>query len=858
MATRTKIVEDLRKEFKKTLALGGEDISNDLIRSAMEEPLFGVLTMRFHFVGPHKLVITGSGFELLRMRYAAALSKDKEGDYIMPFTITEPIVIPSTDKSKTYDSKYVIGYTYNLRNDDDIQHVWAFFKAVKAVNLLIKATIRSPNMLDKDVGVIGVDIPYDEPEWVTAIAKGHVQKNPMRTARGAWYFGEQGTSKADFEKAFRKLHALQGAANACFQKINKYEADEDTIPAPKELKRWWAKYWPIRNTARRMIPTIAIISFNKHARTFVYDGDKTVNVIDPWQQPADYENTPAFKRVVDSFRNGKGWNVVPLALPVSDQELEGSCGVAALARTLWIAHKGREVMLQHPIPPDYAVLAKRLLVKNKGVHDQFTATTKINYLSIAENEAPQLPTATRRTSLSPGLLSSSSSPHAIVTASILQGATLKPHQLRVLKYVAYQNPRGLCLFHTVGSGKTITAIALAVYMLASGRVKNVIIAAPTSVAPQFYREVLRFAPPTLLSYIDVVTHDKIVKTGADVIKESTMLIVDEAHNFKNIGKTRTDSLLFSTKRAACVLMLSATPIVDKPGDLAPMIAMMRGSEREELATITNELERGVLTDKYIKCLFSIYKTRQASDDYPSYTEKYVPIPMDPAYYAAYVNIQNNKLGNADISDKKKLNVFLSGTRMASNTIGDKMSAKLLWAIERIKHDSNNARKVLIYSQFLDTGIKIIQDELMLAGISFGVVDGTANVAQRKLAVEQYNSGMLNVMIITMAGAEGIDLKGTRTVLVLEPWFNAGKTQQIVGRAVRYRSHFHLPAAERHVDIFYLVLQKPRVRLSYDKLHLSVDEYLYRISEEKDKAVDGIYRQLANASIEKCQIKPIQS
>jgi hypothetical protein len=189
--------------------------------------------------------------------------------------------------------------------------------------------------------------------------------------------------------------------------------------------------------------------------------------------------------------------------------------------------------------------------------------------------------------------------------------------------------------------------------------------------------------------------------------------------------------------------------------------------------------------------------------------------------------------------------------MASNHIGDVLSTKLVWALERIQKDVADGRKVMIYSQFLDSGISIIQRELATKGISFGVIDGSVPSKERKKVVSDYNQGMLSVIIITMAGAEGIDLKGTRTVIVLEPWFNAGKTQQIVGRAVRYKSHTHLPKAEQHVDIFYLVLKKSNTLLEEDVVPLSVDEYLYRISEAKDESIARIYKRITEESIEKC-------
>jgi len=899
-ATRSHVVTELRGEFASMLEMQASDGTTiEEMNEKMGQPLFGVLPMRFHVMSA-KIIISGAGFELLRMRFAAAQAKRQAIKYMMPFiTPYGPHIIPS----KIIESNTtIVGYEYKATKKGERAHLWAFFKAVKQINARFKSFIASPPVGNMTYGIIGVDVAYDEPEWVTTIAAGNVLKNPIVTQQGAWYFGEQGTDDNDFEKVIKKLHKLQGPGAQGFKNINtrfgnfdepveseekkptkrvRKTAPEQTlseeafaIEEARRLEIWkrhWQKYWPTRSTARRVAPTIGFIGFNSHARTLVYDGDKTVFVIDPWMHPSEYAHEASFINMAKIFKRIRGWDVVGRALPRPDQEDEGSCGVASLARGLWIAHKGQEVMLQSPIPADYAVLAKRLVMKGKASDNMDVKSRKL-FEPINEEDTPSLPSTLRRNTPSP--TTSPVNPDACLT--LLEGVTLKPHQRRVVDYMVKNKPHGLCLFHTVGSGKTITAIAVAACMLSTGAVRKVYIAAPTSVVSQFDFEVKRMVPANLLPAFEVMTHDKIVKTGADIVDGETLLIVDEAHNFKNVGKIRTDSLFFTAKRAAHILLLSATPIIDKPEDLAPLIAMMRSSNNLELRAMQNSLVEGVIDSQYIKCMFSVYKTR-ASDDYPSYTEKYITIPMDPSYYAKYVEIQNNKIGedipsssaagpstssaalnaaaDAIFKNPKKLNVFLSSSRMASNSIGDVMSAKLVWAMERIQRDITDGRKVMIYSQFLDSGIEIIQRELTARGMSFGVVDGAASIKQRKAVVADYNRGMLNVIIITMAGAEGIDLKGTRTVLVLEPWFNAGKTQQIVGRAVRYRSHTHLPKAEQHVDVFYLVLKKPTTRLSNDVVPLSVDEYLYRISEAKDARVAHIYKRLTAESVEKCAASP---
>jgi superfamily II DNA or RNA helicase len=60
---------------------------------------------------------------------------------------------------------------------------------------------------------------------------------------------------------------------------------------------------------------------------------------------------------------------------------------------------------------------------------------------------------------------------------------------------------------------------------------------------------------------------------------------------------------------------------------------------------------------------------------------------------------------------------------------------------------------------------------------------------------------IRVLMITGAGAEGLDLKNIRKVHIMEPYWNNSRIQQVIGRAVRIRSHIALPYKERTVDTY---------------------------------------------------------
>ena len=56
-------------------------------------------------------------------------------------------------------------------------------------------------------------------------------------------------------------------------------------------------------------------------------------------------------------------------------------------------------------------------------------------------------------------------------------------------------------------------------------------------------------------------------------------------------------------------------------------------------------------------------------------------------------------------------------------------------------------------------------------------------------------------MITSSGAEGINLKNTRYVHIMEPYWRPVREEQVIGRAVRLNSHINLPEEKRFVKVF---------------------------------------------------------
>jgi hypothetical protein len=124
--------------------------------------------------------------------------------------------------------------------------------------------------------------------------------------------------------------------------------------------------------------------------------------------------------------------------------------------------------------------------------------------------------------------------------------------------------------------------------------------------------------------------------------------------------------------------------------------------------------------------------------------------------------------------------------------------------------------------------------------------------------------LCRVLMITSAGAEGLNLKAVRSVHILEPYWNKARLDQVFGRAVRICSHMDLPDIERYVDRYIHVAKFPQKIMEEmfakgTNLYLretdeekTTDQYLYQLSKIKE-ALNGAFVDLMRKSAIDCPL-----
>ena len=103
---------------------------------------------------------------------------------------------------------------------------------------------------------------------------------------------------------------------------------------------------------------------------------------------------------------------------------------------------------------------------------------------------------------------------------------------------------------------------------------------------------------------------------------------------------------------------------------------------------------------------------------------------------------------------------------------------------------------------------------------------------------------VKVVLISKAGAEGIDFKFIRQVHILEPWYNMNRIEQIIGRGVRNFSHKDIVFEKRNVQIFMY-----GTILGDENIEEAVDLYVYRVAEYKAIQIGKVTRVLKETAVD---------
>lgn len=368
-------------------------------------------------------------------------------------------------------------------------------------------------------------------------------------------------------------------------------------------------------------------------------------------------------------------------------------------------------------------------------------------------------------------------------------STLFDHQVKSILSLQ-QNRHHVALYDT-GCGKSFMA-CVAIKLLCSNK------------------DVIFVAPKSIHSFITTNIHDMKIREKVSIITHYTFnkeinttnkfLIIDEAHNFRNYKK-RGKNVVKACRQAWKILLMTATPIVNTSRDLDVLFDMCR------------------LTDDHMLTLEDlniVYKNKNPEESFPKVIVKDIHISLTGDEASNYQKFQMQVLDEMDtnLTDRigKMTNHFMLYAS-AMLRVGDSGLSYLAPKIRYIKDTIYDYKKQIIFSSWIKAGIDqvafILKNDVLL-----GVISGKTSQKERERIIRDYNNGKIQVLLFSKAGSEGVNLKETNRVIIMEPGWNCVLEKQAMDRAIRIDSHISLPEDERKVIVEKLYIDHP---LSIDRL-----------------------------------------
>lgn len=437
---------------------------------------------------------------------------------------------------------------------------------------------------------------------------------------------------------------------------------------------------------------------------------------------------------------------------------------------------------------------------------------------------------------------------------------LKIHQKYPIEFM--KDNYGLILYHSTGSGKTITSLKSMYQFINTNQVDEIIIIGQKSSKKAFYDDIKKLKLDEKRFFFYTYTKiKKLVKNNLDLLQDK-YVILDEAHNIRN-ETTANLSLIISLQFSKKIMLLTATPVINYMNDLSVLVNIVKQKPvlPTDIRTFnasyydldTNEIKnKDILMKKLSKCI-SYYDHDKNKKDYPSSKTIYKKVEMNKYQmeeYRFYIRkyfyeiLDGNNFYNLDFEniEHRKKNFFLSDTRQLSNTLEGSSSFPKIQEIFKII--KSGPYPAIVYSNYLGNGIFALVPLLERLNIEYTTITGNTSNEKINYIVNNYNQNKYKILLLTSAGSESLDLKNTRQIHIMEPHWNESRIKQVIGRTIRYKSHVSLPEKDRNVVIYRWSSVFP----DYVS-NKSADEYLVELSKRKVSILKNFDSIIIKSSIE---------
>lgn len=443
-------------------------------------------------------------------------------------------------------------------------------------------------------------------------------------------------------------------------------------------------------------------------------------------------------------------------------------------------------------------------------------------------------------------------------------ATLRPYQKEGFNWLVFLHEinSGGILADDMGLGKTVQAIALLTWAKGKYKRKLNLVVAPTSVVPNWEREINKFAPSLTtvvwqgpnrqqrkadLQKADVmITSYALLRRDEELLHELDLryVILDEAQHIKNpmSHTARAAKKLKSERRLA----LTGTPIENRLSELWSIFDFVSPGLLGQLKTfeerIARPIDRGDMdTAQRLRATIKPFVMRRVkrdvAQDLPEKIEQDMIVPLAEEQAKLYKQVLR-QVRRSVLSEVQKqgvsraqIQILVALTRLRQVACDPRLmklpdtdftadeSGKLGALREIISEAIDGGHRVLVFSQFVEM-LNHIRAALDEDDVEYEYLDGSTR--DRIERVDRFNEDeTVPVFLISLkAGGTGLNLTGADTVVHFDPWWNPAVEDQATDRA-------HRIGQTKNVNVYKLIAEG------------TVEEKILQLSAKKRELVSNV-------------------
>jgi SNF2 family DNA or RNA helicase len=466
------------------------------------------------------------------------------------------------------------------------------------------------------------------------------------------------------------------------------------------------------------------------------------------------------------------------------------------------------------------------------------------------------------------------------------------------KFFKVSNCRMIAALPT-GAGKTLVAIAIMDKIIQQNPNAKILVVVPANLRNNLIENIKKFDIRSLNAVIikspkdleeSYETHNTFIMSYNflrmylnQILKYHwDMLVADEIHFAKNENTKNFKSLYALTGRVKCFLGLTASYVSNNMEEFFNIVALVANDKNiirlgkhlikyeiygQRKASLVSKL---LLNDKDIKGRPVqvgisdplMFKRLVAKYIYLPKNEKILVVGKRPKPVSTVKHIILTKyewkvykyvlgeipkpllklLASGDINDEqlrqiKNQIMALQQVLITPDYIKEGVNSKRPSSkvIACAKHIKENNSKAIVFTPFLEHGAMVVNDYFKSVGIKSELYAGVIKPKDRLKLQHAFESGEIDVLVLTTAGREGINLPSAKEVHFLSLTWNPEDLEQVMGRALRITSTNDI------VNIYWYFAKGPNGEET-------IDDWMSRVLHRKRLLKKAIYEILSENSV----------